>query len=289
MGLKTTDKNNIIPQEKHIMEIHNEEINDFLDSMYKCYGYDFSEYSRASVKRRIFRFMDIYKIKNIFELNYHIINDAGFFKSFLEEFTVNVTEMFRDPDFYKSLREKIIPQLATYPYVKIWHAGCSTGEEVYSMAIVLEEEGIYNKTKLYGTDINQQVLSRGQKGIYSVDNMRAYTSNYINAGGKRAFSDYYLAKYDGVLFDKSLKRNMVFSAHNIVSDSSFNEFNMIVCRNVLIYFNKSLQNKAIELFYNSLMMFGYLVLGSKESLLFTDYKDKFEVIDREQRIFRRIK
>ena len=271
------------------MEIHNEEINDFLDAMYRCYGYDFSEYSRASVKRRIFRFMHIYKIKNIFELNYHIINDAGFFKSFLEEFTVNVTEMFRDPDFYKSLRENIIPQLATYPYVKIWHAGCSTGEEVYSMAIVLEEEGIYNKTKLYGTDINQQVLSQAQKGIYSVDNMRAYTNNYINAGGKRAFSDYYLAKYDGVLFDKSLKRNMVFSAHNIVSDSSFNEFNMIVCRNVLIYFNKSLQNKAVELFYNSLIMFGYLVLGSKESLLFTDYKDKFEVIDREQRIFRRIK
>ena len=276
-------------EHKSISEIHNTELSEFLSSVFYCYGYDFSDYSKASVKRRIIRFMSMYKLKDIFHLKHLIINDEEFFKLFLEEFTVNVTEMFRDPALYKFIRNQIVPHLSTYPYLKVWHAGCSTGEEVYSMAIVMEEEGIYDKTKLYGTDINQKVLIQAKKGIFSVESMKTYTNNYINSGGGRAFSDYYIAKYDGVLFDKTLKRNMVFSAHNIVSDSSFNEFNMIVCRNVMIYFNKDLQNKAVELFYNSLIMFGYLVLGNKESLLFSRLKDKFEVIDQEQKIFRKIK
>lgn len=265
------------------------ELESLLSSIHKHYGYDFSGYAKSSMKRRITRFMLFESISNMKELQKHLIDDEKFFATFLEEITVSVTEMFRDPTFYKSLRKKIVPILATYPYIKIWNAGCSTGEEVYSMAILMHEAGLYHKTKIYGTDINQRDLAKAKAGIFPIEYMQEYTTNYINSGGNYAFSTYYIAKYKGAIINHSLKNNLVFAVHNLVNDRSFNEFNLIVCRNVLIYFNKNLQNHVIKLFYDSLCMFGYLALGSKESLLFSDYKNKFEIVDEQERIYRKIK
>jgi chemotaxis protein methyltransferase CheR len=193
--------------------------------------------------------------------------------------------MFRDPAFYKSLRNNVLKRLATYPFIKIWMAGCATGEEVYSMAILFKEAGLLNRVLIYATDINQKSLQVAKEGVYPLENMKQYTSNYQKAGGKKSFSEYYMAKYDSVLFDKSLKQNIVFAAHNLAIDKSFNEFQLIICRNVLIYFNQKLQNNVINLFYESLCPFGFLGLGNKESLLFSDKKKQFEDIDRYEKIF----
>jgi chemotaxis protein methyltransferase CheR len=197
--------------------------------------------------------------------------------------------MFRDPNFYKAFRERVVPLLRTYPYIRLWHAGCATGEEVYSMAILLQEEGLYDRSRIYATDINEVVLARAKEGIFPLDRMQEYTENYIAAGGKRAFSDYYTAKYGGALFNASLTKNVVFSLHNLVTDRSFAEFNVILCRNVLIYFDKSLQAHVHGLFYDSLANFGILVLGSKESLRFSPYEDRYEQINGPEKIFRKVR
>jgi chemotaxis protein methyltransferase CheR len=246
----------------------NRELQELLESIRFVYGYDFTDYAEASVKRRINYFMSTNKINDIKELGKCLLRDDHFFEKFVQEFTVNVTEMFRDPVFFKSIRENVIGRLATYPFIKIWVAGCSTGEEVYSMAILLKEEGLLERSVIYATDINQKALQAAKEGIYPLENMKSYTTNYQKAGGKKPFSDYYMAKYDSVLLDKSLKQNIVFSIHNLAVDSSFNEFQLILCRNVLIYFNQALQNKVINLFYDSLCSFGFLALGNKESLIF---------------------
>jgi chemotaxis protein methyltransferase CheR len=213
------------------------------------------------------------------------LRDEAFFEQFVQEVTVNVTEMFRDPTFYKSLRRHVVERIATYPFIKIWIAGSSTGEEVYSVAILLKEEGLLKRSVIYATDINQQALQTAREGIYHMDQMKNHTANYQKSGGKNTFSDYYVAKYSSVLLDKSLKQNIVFSVHNLATDKSFNEFQLILCRNVLIYFNRNLQNKVINLFYESLCPFGFLALGSKESLLFTDRKQQFEEVDKKEKIF----
>jgi chemotaxis protein methyltransferase CheR len=266
----------------------NGELKQFLESVRFVYGYDFTEYSEASVKRRIQAFMDGQKIGTVKELGKLILKDESAFEQFVQDITVNVTEMFRDPLFYRSLRKQVIGRLATYPFIKIWIAGCSTGEEVYSVAIMLQEEGLLDRSVIYATDINQQALQQAKEGISSIDHMKGYTENYIKAGGKGSFSDYYTAKYDSVLWDKSLRQNVVFSVHNLVMDKSFNEFELILCRNVLIYFNQSLQNKVITLFYESLRLFGFLALGNKESLLFFDKRKSFEDIDKREKIFMKI-
>jgi len=265
--------------------IDSQELTELLESIRFVYGYDFTEYSEASMKRRIDYFMTGNKIDSIHELGKLILKDDSSFEQFVQDVTVNVTEMFRDPAFYKSIREKMIGRLATYPFIKIWIAGCATGEEVYSMAILLKEEGLLDRSVIYATDINQKALQMAREGVFPIDNMKAYTTNYIKGSGNGSFSDYYIAKYNHVLLDKSLKQNIVFSVHNLAVDKSFNEFQVILCRNVLIYFNQSLQNKVINLFYESLCPFGFLGLGNKESLLFSDKRKKFEEIDRKEKIY----
>ncbi len=264
------------------------EYNDFkkmLESIRSKYGYDFTEYSEASVKRRSVSFMTERKIGSMESLGKMLINDESLFEEFVRNISVTVTEMFRDPQFYKSLRENAMKRLATYPFIKIWIAGCATGEEAYSLAILLREEGILDRSIIYATDINQYSLQVAREGIFPMDSMKTFTSNYLKSGGKNSFSNYYRANYHAALFDKSLRQNIVFSYHNLTCDKSFNEFQLILCRNVLIYFNQVLQNKAINLFYESLAPFGILGLGNKESLLFTDRKKCFSDIDKKERIF----
>ena len=225
------------------------------------------------------------KLTALDQLAKMVLREEKVLEEFIQEVSVTVTEMFRDPAFYKSLRENVMKRLATYPFIKIWIAGCATGEEVYSVAIVLQEEGLLSRSVIYATDINQKSLQIAKDGVYPVENMKSYTSNYQKAGGTKSFSEYYKAKYNSVIFDKSLKQNIVFAPHNLAVDKSFNEFQLIICRNVLIYFNQQLQNRVIRLFYESLCPFGFLGLGSKESLLFSDRKKCFEEVDRKEKIF----
>jgi chemotaxis protein methyltransferase CheR len=265
------------------------ELKDLLESIRFAYGYDFTGYAEASVKRRIVHFMQKFKIFSIGELAKDLLKDEAFFETFIQEVSVTVTEMFRDPLFFKALREKVMSHLATYPLIKIWVAGCATGEEVYSMAIILQEENLLDRTIIYATDINQKSLHAAKEGIYPLANMKGYTANYLKSGGKKPFSDYYKAKYDSALFNKSLMQNVVFAPHNLSIDKSFNEFQLITCRNVLIYFNQHLQNQVISLFHESLCPFGYLGIGSKESLLFSDKRKCFNEIDKKQKIYRKVK
>lgn len=272
--------------QKSDLTIH--EIDEILAIIKNTYGYDFTSYSRASFHRRIHRFMDDLGIKTAFDLKHHLINIPGGFDFFLERITVNVTEMFRDPDFYKALKEKVLTMLSSYPIIKIWHAGCATGEEVFSMAILFHEAGLLQRTRIYATDINPVNLEKARKGIVPLDVMKDYTLNYIKSGGVNDFASYYTARYNNALINKELRKNIVFSQHNLVTDHGFNEFQLICCRNVMIYFNKDLQNRVINLFHDSLSNLGYLALGTKESLIFTNIKNEFEAIDHNQKIFRRI-
>jgi chemotaxis protein methyltransferase CheR len=265
--------------------ITTKQLDSLLESLKLVYGYDFTEYAQASVLRRVDHYIKINKIAGIDDLGRILLQDDKRFAHFVEEFTVNVTEMFRDPSFYKSLRDNVMKRLATYPFIKVWIAGCSTGEEIYSIAILLKEEGLLDRSVIYATDINQKALQAAKKGLFHLDLMKRYTVNYQKSGGKNSFSDYYIAKYDSALLDKSLRSNIVFAPHNLAVDTSFNEFQLILCRNVLIYFNQNLQNRAISLFYESLCPFGILALGSKESLLFSDKRKRFNEVDRREKIF----
>lgn len=275
--------------EELINIINDEEIQVLIGVIYSRYGYDFSDYSSASFKRRIHSVVFKYRIPSFAELKYKIMEDELFFNNFLEEVTVNVTEMFRDPGFFKALRREVIPELSTYPVIRIWHAGCSSGEEVYSMAILLKEAGLLERTLLYATDINQQVLKTASYGIFSLDSMNDNSENYVDAGGLFELSDYYSPKYGKALFHEELTNRMVFSSHNLALDHSFNEFNLILCRNVLIYFNRDLQDKVIKLFSESLSPFGILALGNKESIEFTTEARAFETVNKQQRIWRKKK
>lgn len=267
--------------------LRDEEIEYLIKDVYELYGYDFSMYSRASFKRRVNRICVIDKFTSFAELRYTLINDPEYLKRFIEEITVNVTEMFRDPYFFKVLREKILPQLGTYPLIRIWVAGCSTGEEAYSVAILLKEAGLYHKCLIYATDINPSVLETASSGVFPLQQMKIYSENYIASGGKKDFSDYYTANYDSARFDKSLKEKMILSTHNLVSDSSFNSFQLIVCRNVLIYFDKMLQERVFNLFDNSLENLGYLALGSKEALRFSNLGKFYHQIE-DQKIWKKV-
>lgn len=260
-----------------------------LESIRLVYGYDFTNYAEASVKRRIVYFMNKHHIDSPEKLARLLLTDEHFFEQFIQDISVTVTEMFRDPLFYSVIREKIVNRLATYPSIRIWVAGCATGEEVYSLAILLKEEGLLSRSIIYATDINQRSLQIAQEGVYAIGSMKTYTSNYIKAGGKSPFSNYYQARYDAVLFDKTLRQNIVFAPHNLTTDKSFNEFHLITCRNVMIYFNQQLQNQVINLFYDSLCTFGFLGLGNKESLLFSEKKSSFEQVDKNQKLYMKMR
>ncbi len=267
--------------------VKDEEVEYLIKDVYAMYGYDFSEYSRASFKRRVNRICLIDRFTSFAELRYTILNDPEYLKRFIEEITVNVTEMFRDPQFFKTLREKILPQLGTYPLIRIWVAGCSTGEEAYSMAILLKEANLYHKSLIYGTDLNPSVLETARTGVFPLQQMKLYSENYILSGGKKDFSDYYTANYDSVKFDKSLQEKLILSTHNLVSDSSFNSFQLIICRNVLIYFDRGLQERVFRLFDNSLENLGFLALGAKETLRFSKLDKNFQQVD-DQKIWKKV-
>jgi chemotaxis protein methyltransferase CheR len=264
------------------------EIELLLEGVFRHFGFDFRSYAYGSIRRRLWKRVEAEGLRTISQLQAHILHDPDAMERLLLDLSVNVTTMFRDPTFYQEFREKIIPVLRTYPFIRIWHAGCSTGEEVFSMAILLEEEGLYDRTRLYATDINDVVLQRAKQGIFPLDRMQEYTDNYIRAGGTRSFSEYYTAKYDGALFSPSLTKNVVFSQHNLVTDRSFSEFHVIFCRNVLIYFDKTLQNRVHKLFYDSLVMFGTLALGSKESLKFSEFETCYERISPVEKLYRKV-
>lgn len=267
--------------------VKDDEVEHLIKDVYEIYGYDFSLYSRASFKRRVNRICVIDRFTSFAELRYKVITNAEYFKHFIEEITVNVTEMFRDPLFFKSLRDKILPQLGTYPLIRIWVAGCSTGEEAYSIAILLKEAGLYHKCLIYGTDINPSVLETARSGIFPMHQMKTYSENYMLSGGKKDFSDYYTANYDSVRFDKSLQEKLILSTHNLVSDSSFNSFQLVICRNVLIYFDRELQERVFDLFDASLENLGYLALGSKETLRFSAIQKKYQKVD-DQKIWKKV-
>lgn len=268
-------------------ENENIEIEMLLEAIYRKYGYDFRSYSRASIKRRILRRLTISRLRSISELQHRVLYHIDFFEKLLMDFSINVTEMFRDPVFYKTLRKQVVPVLQTFPYIKIWHAGCSTGEEVYSMAIILKEEGLYDRSQIYATDFNEVVLRQAKQGIFSLERIKDYTYNYQKSGGKESFANYYTAKYDSAIMDQSLKKNIVFAGHNLATDGVFGEMNMIVCRNVLIYFKKNLQNHVLGLFKKSLRHHGFLCLGTKESMMFTEHENDFEPVAGKVKIYRK--
>lgn len=264
------------------------EVELLLEGVYQRYGFDFRAYAYSSLRRRLWKRISESGLKTMSALQDRVLHDPAMMEQLLLDLSINVTAMYRDPHFYVAFREKVIPMLRTYPFIRIWHAGCSTGEEVYSMAILLQEEGLYDRARIYATDINEVVLQRAKAGIFPLDRMKEYTDNYIKAGGKKAFSEYYTAKYDNAIFDDLLTKNVVFSQHNLVTDRSFSEFNVILCRNVLIYFDKALQSRVQSLFYDSLAMFGVIVLGSKESLKFSEYESCYEQIASPEKIYRKV-
>ena len=260
-----------------------------LEAIFRRYGFDFRQYARASLKRRLWRRVHAEGLTTISGLQEKVLHDPACMERLLLDLSINVTAMFRDPTFYTAFREKVVPLLRTYPFTRIWNAGCSTGEETYSLAILLHEEGVLERCRIYATDINEAVLEQARTGVYALDKMRDYTQNYIRAGGTRSFSEYYVAKYDGAQFSRSLVDNVVFAQHNLVSDRSFNEFNVIVCRNVMIYFDRLLQDKVHDLFYESLAMLGVLALGHKESIRFTRHVESYEELDALEKLYRKVR
>lgn len=262
--------------------INDDHVEVLLSDLLEQYGYDFTGYSRASLKRRIARLYSLDRAVSFAEFRYKINNDSLYFKRFVEQITVNVTEMFRDPSFFKTLREIVLPKLGTYPFIRIWLAGCSTGEEAYSISIILKELNLLHKSLIYATDLNPIVLEKAAQGMFGMNSMKQYSENYILSGGSKDFSSYYTANYSLAKFDDELKSKIIFSTHNLVSDYSFNEFQLILCRNVLIYFDRELQQKVLNLFDESLEELGYLALGSKETINFSGITDKYKRLDSEK-------
>ncbi|MHA6532973.1 CheR family methyltransferase [Paenibacillus sp. BAC0078] len=276
------------PQAGSEQELEQIEIELLLSGVHRLYGYDFRNYALPSLKRRIWHHVHAENVRSISALQEKVLHDRGCFERFVYSLSIPVTEMFRDPGMFSTFRERVIPLLRACPHIRIWHAGCSTGEEVYSMAILLHEEGLYEKAQLYATDMNARSLQQAKEGVYEIGKMRQYTRNYMEAGGTRMFSEYYTAKYNSVVLQPYLRKNIIFAEHNLATDTSFNEFNVIFCRNVMIYFNEELRDHVHGLFYESLSQSGVLVLGSKESIHFTRHSNSYEPMDTVEKIYRKM-
>ena len=270
-------------------ELERLEMELLLLAIYRHHGFDFRAYAPASLHRRIRKNMESARARTISGLMELVLHEPAAMQRLLHDLSVNVTAMFRDPSFFLEFRKTVVPLLRTYPTVRIWHAGCSTGEEVYAMAILLEEEGLYDRCRIYATDMDSTVLDQARQGIFALARMKEYTANYFQAGGKLSLSEYYTAKYDGALFAPRLVKNVLFTQHNLAMDRGFSEFNVIVCRNVLIYFNRELKNQVLGLFSESLAKLGVLCLGRKESLRFTAFEEAYTELSARERIYRRTK
>jgi len=268
----------------HIAEI---EIDILLDAIRRRYDYDFSNYARSSLKRRIKGLLTKEKLNSPHQLIPKILYDEGVFNRFLSEMSVTVTEMFRDPEFFKELRENVFPVLETYPFFKIWHAGCATGDEAYSLAILLKEAGLLSRAKIYATDYNNKSIDIAKQAIYNSDDIEINKKRYLKSGGKTQLSDHYTEQYNAFKLNDELKNAITFAYHNLVKDGAFGEMNLIICRNVFIYFDKDLQNKVLSLFKESLGRKSYLCLGNRETISFTAVKNNFEVISEENSIYRK--
>lgn len=264
------------------------EIDLLLEAVWRMYGFDFRGYTRASLKRRLWRRVHLEGLQTISGLTERLLHDQQAMEHLLLDLSINVTSMFRDPTFFHRFRTAVVPLLRTYPFLRIWNAGCSTGEETWSLAILLREEQLLDRCRIYATDINESVLAQAKAGQFPLEKMQEYTEAYQAAGGTQAFSEYYVAAYDAARFDRSLIDNVVFAQHNLVSDRSFNEFHVIICRNVMIYFDTTLQHRVHDLFYESLARFGILALGRKEAISFTPHEADYVALDPEERIYRRI-
>jgi chemotaxis protein methyltransferase CheR len=270
-------------------EVEELELDLLLTGIAQRYGYDFRNYARASLRRRVRNAVCNEGVDTISALQDRVLRDERCMQRFISSLSVHVTSMFRDPEFYLALRETVIPVLRTYPFVRIWHAGCSTGEEVYSLAIVLHEEGIYDRCRIYATDISDVLLHRARAGIFSLDAIRNYTNNHHRSGGQDDFSRYYIADHKSAIMRDWVRRNIVFSQHNLVSDACFNEFHFTLCRNVLIYFDAELRTRVHTLLHEGLGMFGFLALGMRESIEFTPFADRYEAVRPDVRLYRRIR
>jgi chemotaxis protein methyltransferase CheR len=264
------------------------EIDLLLEALFRHYGFDFRGYARTSLRRRVRAVLASEELATVSALQDRVLHHQHTLERLLLGLSVNVSAMFRDPRFFLTFRRRAIPFLRTYPFIRIWQAGCSTGEEVYSLAILLKEEGLYDRCRIYATDMNEAVLQTARAGIYPIDLMQKYTANYLASGGTAAFSDYYTAAYERVIFRPSLSERVVFSQHNLASDGPFNEFNVILCRNVMIYFSRPLQDRVHELFARSLATFGLLGLGSHESLRFAPTEYQYELVESGEKLFRRV-
>lgn len=260
-----------------------------LSAVARRYGYDFRQYAAASLKRRLRRAMQEEQVRTLSALQERLLHDPQALTRFVSTLSVHVTGMFRDPAVYKAIRNRVVPTLRTWPFVRIWHAGCSTGEEVYSLAVVLHEEGLLERCRIYATDLSEELLETARRGVYPLHAMRDYTVAYHKAGGQADFSEYYRAGATHAILRDDLRRHVVFSQHNLVSDRSFNEFHLILCRNVMIYFDKDLRDRVHELLHESLVMFGVLVLGARESLRFSPLHERYEVLDEALRLYRRVR
>jgi chemotaxis protein methyltransferase CheR len=258
-----------------------------LEGIFRHYGFDFRSYAFSSLRRRLQKRMEAESLTTLSGLQERVLHDRACLDRLLKDLSINVTAMFRDPTFFLAFRRDVVPLLRTYPSLRIWHAGCSTGEEVYAMAILLREEGLLDRTRIYATDINPEVIHIAKSGIYPIARMQEYTQNYLKAGGTCAFSDYYVANYDAARLDSTLVKGALFTQHNLATDRSFSEFNVIICRNVLIYFDRGLKDRSLKLFHDSLANFGVLALGRKESLRFTGSEALYTVLSEREKIYRR--
>lgn len=269
-------------------ELFDLELGLLLEAIYRRYHYDFRDYAASSLRRRVRQAMDRFGCDSVATFQHRLLHEPAVFAQAMQYFTVQVSEMFRDPGYFRVLREQVVPVLQTYPSCKVWVAGCSTGEEVWSLAILLQEEGLLERTILYATDINPEALASAEAGVFPIDRMAGFSRSYLAAGGRASLSDYYTTAYNGALFDRRLKRNIVFADHSLATDEVFSEVHLVSCRNVLIYFKRALQDRAVGLFHEALVHRGFLGLGSKESLQFGAHAAHFEVCSREHRLYRKV-